>query len=87
MAATNQGRRRCNCIPMPGRCARHGGYINGSDTLLPSSNGRSPTEMLVEKAALLGLTIPEMTVLVGGMRALDANVGGVDHGVFTVRAR
>jgi catalase-peroxidase len=41
--------------------------------------------MLVEKAALLELTIPEMTVLVGGMRALDANVGGSDHGVFTTR--
>jgi catalase-peroxidase len=41
--------------------------------------------MLVERAALLDLTIPEMTVLVGGMRALDANVGGADHGVFTDR--
>jgi catalase-peroxidase len=49
------------------------------------SNTRSPAEMLVEKAALLGLTIPEMTVLVGGMRALGANAGGVDHGVFTDR--
>jgi catalase-peroxidase len=48
-------------------------------------NTRSPAEMLVEKSALLGLTIPEMTVLVGGMRALDANAGGVDHGVFTDR--
>jgi len=50
-----------------------------------SDNARSPAEMLVEKAALLDLTIPEMTVLVGGMRALDANVGGADHGVFTDR--
>lgn len=50
-----------------------------------SNNARSPAEMLVEKAALLGLTIPEMTALVGGMRALDANVGGADHGVFTDR--
>jgi len=48
-------------------------------------NRRSPAEMLVEKAALLDLTIPEMTVLVGGMRALDANTGGSDHGVFTAR--
>jgi len=48
-------------------------------------NARSPAEMLVEKAALLDLTIPEMTVLVGGMRALDANVGGTEHGVFTDR--
>jgi catalase-peroxidase len=43
----------------------------------------SPTEMLVEKADLLTLTVPEMTVLLGGMRALDANSGGSAHGVFT----
>jgi catalase-peroxidase len=46
-------------------------------------NERSPAEMLVERADLLTLTVPEMTVLVGGMRALDANTGGADHGVFT----
>jgi catalase-peroxidase len=50
-----------------------------------SGNSRSPAEMLIEKAALLELTVPEMTVLVGGLRALDANAGGVDHGVFTDR--
>ena len=43
---------------------------------------RSP-EMLVDKADLLGLTVPEMTVLVGGMRVLNANAGGAEHGVFT----
>jgi catalase-peroxidase len=43
----------------------------------------SPTEMLVEKADLLTLTVPEMTALVGGMRALGANAGGSKHGVFT----
>jgi catalase-peroxidase len=48
-------------------------------------NYRSPADMLVEKADLLSLTVPEMTVLVGGLRALDANVGGDDHGVFTDR--
>lgn len=45
----------------------------------------SPATALVEKAALLGLSVPEMTVLVGGMRALDANTGGASHGVFTAR--
>lgn len=44
---------------------------------------RSPTEMLVDKANQLNLTVPEMVVLVGGMRALDANTGGAAHGVFT----
>jgi catalase-peroxidase len=45
----------------------------------------SAEELLVDKAQLLGLTAPEMTVLVGGMRALNANFGGVCHGVFTDR--
>ncbi|MEM6413751.1 MAG: catalase/peroxidase HPI [Pseudomonadota bacterium] len=44
---------------------------------------RSQSEWLVDKADLLGLTAPEMTVLIGGMRALDANQGGAQHGVFT----
>jgi catalase-peroxidase len=44
-----------------------------------------PTESLVDRADLLTLTVPEMTVLVGGMRALDANTGGSDHGVLTDR--
>lgn len=46
---------------------------------------RSPAEMLVDKADQLNLTVPEMTVLVGGMRVLDANVNGSSHGVFTAR--
>ncbi len=45
----------------------------------------SAEELLVDKAQLLTLTAPEMTVLVGGMRALGANVGGAKHGVFTSR--
>ncbi|MEL7450413.1 MAG: catalase/peroxidase HPI [Pseudomonadota bacterium] len=44
---------------------------------------RSPTAMLVERADLLTLTVPEMTALVGGMRALDANTAQAEHGVFT----
>ena len=45
----------------------------------------SAEELLVDKAQLLTLTPPEMTVLVGGMRALNANVGQTKHGVFTDR--
>ena len=45
----------------------------------------SPEEMLIDKAQLLGLSAPEMTVLVGGMRVLHANADGSDHGVFTDR--
>jgi catalase-peroxidase len=58
---------------------------DGFRNYFASGNSRSPAEMLVEKAALLDLTVPEMTVLVGGMRALGANAGGVEHGVFTDR--
>jgi catalase-peroxidase len=45
----------------------------------------SPETLLVERADLLTLTAPEMTVLVGGMRALNANFRGSPHGVFTDR--
>jgi len=45
----------------------------------------SPETLLVERSYLLGLSAPEMTVLVGGLRALGANHGGTRHGVFTDR--
>ena len=45
----------------------------------------SAEEMLIDKAQLLGLSAPEMTVLVGGLRVLGANTGGSKHGVFTQR--
>ena len=45
----------------------------------------SPETRLLDRANLLSLTAPQMTVLVGGMRALDANFGGSKHGVFTDR--
>ena len=50
-----------------------------------ANQSRSPTEMLVERASLLTLTVPEMTALVGGLRALNANVGQAAEGVFTDR--
>ena len=46
---------------------------------------RSATEMLVDKSDHLQLTVPEMTVLIGGMRALEANAAGTTHGVLTQR--
>ncbi|MCM3689679.1 catalase/peroxidase HPI [Neobacillus niacini] len=45
----------------------------------------SPEELLVDKAQLLNLTAPEMTVLIGGMRVLGTNHRGTEHGVFTDR--
>ncbi|MEH7113345.1 catalase/peroxidase HPI [Neobacillus niacini] len=46
----------------------------------------SPEELLVDKAQLLNLTAPEMTVLIGGLRVLGTNYNGTGHGVFTDRA-
>ena len=46
----------------------------------------SPEELMLDRTQLMGLTAPEMTVLVGGMRMLDTNYGGTKHGVFTNRA-
>jgi len=49
------------------------------------NEGPSPAEMLVDRANMLSLSIPEMTALVGGMRALNANTGGSQNGVLTTR--
>jgi catalase-peroxidase len=48
-------------------------------------NAMSPADMLVDRASMLTLTVPEMTVLVGGMRALNANAGQSANGIFTDR--
>jgi catalase-peroxidase len=53
-------------------------YLSGKQFMMPE-------EALVDKAQLLRLTGPEMTVLVGGLRVLGANAGGSKHGVFTKR--
>ena len=58
---------------------------DGFRNYLSPIHKRPAEELLVDKAFLLNLTAPEMTVLVGGMRALDANVDGAQHGVFTNR--
>jgi catalase-peroxidase len=57
------------------------GFRNYQKKSLPISS----EELLIDRAQLLGLTAPEMTVLVGGMRALGANTGGASHGVLTKR--
>lgn len=54
-------------------------YYNAKDSY------RSPTEMLIDKADQLNLTVPEMTALLGGMRVLGTNTASTDHGVFTNR--
>ncbi|MGA7287115.1 MAG: peroxidase family protein, partial [Terriglobales bacterium] len=58
---------------------------DGFRNYLRSGQVLSAEELLVDRAQLLTLTAPEMTVLVGGMRALNANFGQAKHGVFTNR--
>jgi catalase-peroxidase len=62
--------------PLEPRADGFRNYLRGKQRL-------SPEAMLVDKAQLLRLTAPEMTVLVGGLRVLGANVGNSKHGVFT----
>jgi catalase-peroxidase len=57
------------------------GFRNYQQVSLPAS----AEEFLIDRAQLLALTAPEMTVLIGGMRALDTNVGGTRHGILTKR--
>lgn len=59
----------------------HDGYRNW----LKKDYVVTPEEMMLDRTQLMGLTAPEMTVLVGGMRVLGANHGGSRHGVFTDR--
>jgi catalase-peroxidase len=59
--------------------------VDGFRNYLRAKSRLSPEELLVDKAQLLTLTAPEMTVLVGGLRVLGANAGGSKHGVFTKR--
>ena len=58
---------------------------DGFRNYVRTQNGISPEEMLVDRAQLLKLTAPEMTALIGGLRALNANFGQTKHGVFTKR--
>ncbi len=59
------------------------GFRNFLGKGVASSSKRKPTEMLVDRAQLLTLSAPELTVLVGGMRMLNTNVDKSVHGVFT----
>jgi len=60
-------------------------FADGFRNYQKGESGVSPEELLVDKAHLLGLTAPEMTVLIGGLRVLGANYKGSKHGVFTDR--
>ncbi|HVM99085.1 MAG TPA: catalase/peroxidase HPI [Caulobacteraceae bacterium] len=100
-AAVEQAARKAGCdveVPfVPGRTDASQAQTDVSSfaVLEPTADGFrnylktepavSAEELLVDKAQLLTLTAPEMTVLVGGMRVLNANAGQSPHGVFTLR--
>ena len=65
-------------VPLEPRADGFRNYLNGKQRL-------SPEELLVDRAQLLNLTAPEMTVLVGGLRVLGVNAGNSKHGIFTKR--
>src|SRR6185295_8755297 len=65
--------------PLEPRADGFRNYMSGKKQFM------APEEALVDRAQLLGLTGPEMTVLVGGLRVLGADAGGSRHGVFTNR--
>lgn len=56
---------------------------DGFRNYFAKGNSHSPTEMLIDKANMLNLTVPEMAVLVGGMRSLNANTGQAQQGILT----
>ncbi|MBV8463613.1 MAG: catalase-peroxidase, partial [Acidimicrobiales bacterium] len=58
---------------------------DGFRNYLRAGDKRRPEDLLIDRASLLGLTAPEMTVLVGGLRVLGANAGSSTHGVLTAR--
>jgi catalase-peroxidase len=66
--------------PLEPRADGFRNYINGK-----KHQFMSPVEALIDRAALLTLTGPELTVLIGGLRVLGANTGNAKHGVFTTK--
>jgi len=59
---------------------------DGFRNFMKKQHSRPAAELLIDRANLMTLTAPEMTVLIGGMRSLNANVGQAQHGVFTQRS-
>jgi catalase-peroxidase len=77
MDATQEQTDAASFAPLEPRADGFRNYISGKKQFM------KPEEALVDRAQLLALTAPEMTVLVGGLRVLGANAGNAKHGVFT----
>jgi catalase-peroxidase len=80
MDATQEQTDVASFAPLEPRADGFRNYVSGK-----KKQFMQPEEALVDRAQLLRLTAPEMTVLVGGLRVLGANAGGSKHGVFTKR--
>ena len=79
MDASQQQTDAASFAPLEPRADGFRNYISGKQQFM------MPEEALVDRAQLLTLTAPEMTVLVGGLRVLGANAGNAKHGVFTTK--
>jgi catalase-peroxidase len=79
MDASQEQTDAASFAPLEPRADGFRNYISGKRQLM------MPEEALVDRAQLMTLTAPEMTVLVGGLRVLGANAGNSKHGVFTKR--
>ena len=77
MDASQEQTDAASFAPLEPRADGFRNYISGKRQFM------MPEEALVDRAQLLTLTAPEMTVLVGGLRVLGANAGNAKHGVFT----
>ena len=80
MDASQEQTDAASFAPLEPRADGFRNYISGKKQFM------MPEEALVDRAQLLRLTAPEMTVLVGGLRVLGANAGNSKHGVFTQEA-
>ena len=80
MDASQEQTDAASFAPLEPRADGFRNYISGKQQFM------MPEEALVDRAQLLTLTAPEMTVLVGGLRVLGANAGNAKHGVFTKQA-
>jgi catalase (peroxidase I) len=71
--------------PLAQRAASTEALTDGCGNWLKKDYTVSAEELMLDRTQLMGLTAPEMTALVGGMRAIGANHGGAKHGVFADR--
>ena len=75
-----------SCVASPRPPVNGTVKADGFRNYLATKHSVKTEELLLDRASLLGLSVPEMTVLLGGLRVLGANHGGSSHGAFTTRS-